>query len=137
MIVSLNREDIVKALVKQKRKAEEAVSPKERSIEMMNLVLLRLYIEIPPGRAKEIRTAQLYVEKHDGEFQRFTEKYGKNFLVLKNNGDIMLYFDEYKTRRSYGSDVTVFEVRKLKQNLIICYLSDLFIFHFSTLDLAC
>ena len=112
----------------QKKKAEEATSPKERSIEMMNLVLLSLYIEIPPGRAKEIRTAQLFVENKEGEFQRFTAKSGKNFVVIKNDGAALLYFDEYKTRRSYGADVTVFEVPKLKRNLIFCYLGDLFVF---------
>ena len=34
----------------------------------MNLAFLSLYVEILPGRAKEIRTAQRFIDNYDGEF---------------------------------------------------------------------
>lgn len=101
---------------------------KERSAQMMNLVILSLYVEIPPGRAKEIRTAQIFEERREAEFQRFDEKKKKNFVVLKRNGDVMLHFDEYKTRRTYGADATLFEVRKVYEKVNICFVSNLFTF---------
>lgn len=98
---------------------------KERSAEMMNLVILSLYVEIPPGRAKEIRTAQIFEEKTEADFQRFAEKARKNFVVIKKSGDVMLHFDEYKTRRTYGADVTLFEVRKFHLKLNVSLVSNL------------
>ena len=34
----------------------------------MNLVLLSLYVEILPGKAKEIRTIQRFIDNYDSEF---------------------------------------------------------------------
>ena len=109
----INRGDIVKALGKQKAITNEAATPKQRSKEMMNLVIISLYVQIPPGRAKEIRTAQIFEEKNEAEFHRFRDKVGKNFVVLKTDGDVVLHFDEYKTKKTYGPDVTAFEVTGL------------------------
>ena len=76
----INRGDIVKALGKQKAITNEAATPKQRSKEMMNLVILSLYVQIPPGRNNEIRTAQIFEEKNEADFIGSGIRSGKTLL---------------------------------------------------------
>ena len=56
---------IVKALARQKWKIDEGVTAKERSTQMMSLVILSVYMEILSVRAKEIRITEKLKEKKE------------------------------------------------------------------------
>lgn len=79
----------------------------EEAQALMDLILLSLYTLFPPSRALEIRTLQIFVED---ETRKFSFDQEGNFVVLQSTGRIVLSHYMYKTRKTYGRDITVIEV---------------------------
>lgn len=75
----------------------------------MDLVLISLYTIIPPGRALEVRTLEIYVENEIVKFN-MQQELDKNYVILRLNGDVMLYYANFKTSKKFGRDVTLIEV---------------------------
>lgn len=73
----------------------------------MDLILLSFYITMPPGRALEVRTLEIFVETQE---LKFDIKQEGNYVVLRQNGDVLLRYFCYKTSKKYGRDVTIIEV---------------------------
>ena len=86
-----------------------AIGPKEEAATMIDLLLLSIYTLLPPGRALEVRTLQIVVEGEESA-QSWDSRDG-NFAVLKQDGAVMLVYDDYKTAKHYGRDVTLIKVR--------------------------
>lgn len=95
------------ALKKQKRSYELAEGSLERAQSLMDLILLSVYILLPPARCLEVRTLQIFVETDASKFCISNEG---NFLVIKLEGHIVIQQNAYKTTTSYGRDVTIIEV---------------------------
>lgn len=64
--------------------------------ESCNLVLLSLYVFIPPSRGLEMRTLRIVTEPDSLEARQRKEQ---NLLVMREDS-IVLYFDDYKTKSS-------------------------------------
>lgn len=77
--------------------------------ECCNLVLLSLYVFIPPSRGLEIRTLQIVREADGLEAQHLKEQ---NLLVMRDNS-VVLHFNDYKTKKSSGRDELTLQVRSL------------------------
>ena len=75
---------------------------------MMDLLLLSIYILIPPGRALEIRTLQIVMDT--AESTESLESNDGNFVIIKQDGSVVLIYNAYKTAKHYGRDVTVMKV---------------------------
>lgn len=77
--------------------------------EMMDLILLGLYTTMPPARAMEIRTLQLFDEKNEGPFDRANFE-GKNMLIVTLQQAFVLLFQSFKTAKHRPSERIVLEV---------------------------
>ncbi|KAJ7382969.1 hypothetical protein OS493_031746 [Desmophyllum pertusum] len=64
------------------------------------LVMLSLYVFIPPSRGLEIRTLEIVNEGEGFDRRQYKDR---NVLLIKEDG-IVLYINNYKTKRSSGRD---------------------------------
>ena len=73
---------------------------KFRARECCDLVILSLYVFIPPSRGLEIRSLEIVQDP-----QQFDPRHNKdrNVLLLKDD-EIVLHFHNYKTKRFSGRD---------------------------------
>ena len=71
-----------------------------RARECCDLVILSLYVFIPPSRGLEIRSLEIVQDP-----QQFDPRHNKdrNVLLLKDD-EIVLHFHNYKTKRFSGRD---------------------------------
>lgn len=109
------REEFLRALQKQTVLYELANDAEERAKLQMDLILLSLYITMPPGRALEIRTLEVFVETEESRFD--IRKEG-NYIVLRLSGDVLLQYFSHKTSKKFGRDMMIIEVKlKLSNKL--------------------
>ena len=80
---------------------------KARARECCDLVMVSLYVFIPPSRGLEIRTLQVVANGQDFDPAHFKDR---NALLMKDDG-LVLYFHNYKTRRFAGRDELALQVR--------------------------
>lgn len=66
----------------------------------MNLCLLLLYCSANPGRAKEYVTLRIYKD------QTGDRSKNQNFICFNEDGSVVLFEDDYKTRPTYGPNRT-------------------------------
>ena len=66
----------------------------------MNLCLLLLYCAANPGRAKEYVTLRIYKD------QTADQSKNQNFICFNEDGSVVLFEDDYKTRSTYGPNRT-------------------------------
>lgn len=105
----LPRDQVVRAVATQRERFELAGPMKARARECCDLVLVSLYVFIPPSRGLEIRTLEVLA---DGEqFDRARLK-DRNAMLMKDDG-VVLYFHNYKTKRFSGRDELALQVRFL------------------------
>ena len=78
--------------------------------ECCNLVLLSLYVFIPPSRGLEIRTLQIVREADDSLDARHLKE--QNLLVMRDSS-VVLHFNDYKTKTTSGRDEVTLQVRSL------------------------
>lgn len=105
----------------QRANFEVAEGRHQKARMLMDLVLLSLYIQLPPSRCLEIRTLRLWMQKTKPFDNAFVQSNHWNVLLLCENGEIALHFHTYKTKKSRGSDITKIKVCTLtwtKQHLL-------------------
>ncbi|KAJ7386025.1 hypothetical protein OS493_012358 [Desmophyllum pertusum] len=97
----LEWEEIVQACSLQRDYFEMAVNGSEKVRECGNLVVLAMYVFIPPSRGLEIRTLQI-----ERDWKNFTpeKSKGKNLVLLQESSQVTLHFDNYKTQKHYGHE---------------------------------
>ena len=95
------REEIVTAVRTQREKFELTVPAKPKARECADLLLLSIYVFIPPSRGLEIRTLEVVGEEESLEARKDT---ARNLLIQMANGDIRLHFSNFKTRKFVGRD---------------------------------
>jgi len=77
--------------------------------ECCDLVMVSLYVFIPPSRGLEIRTLEVVSNGDHFDLPHFKDR---NAVVMKDDG-VVLHFHNYKTKRFTGRDELVLEVRGL------------------------
>lgn len=112
------RQEVVKAVSMQKDRFEMTKSPHLKAIECADLLLLSLYVQLPPCRAKEIRTLEIVPEKASLADPSFT---GRNVLQSCNDGSFKIRYGNYKTVDTYGPNTTHLEVSQvtISMNIIL------------------
>ena len=101
------REEVVRAVAVQRERFELSGPMKARARECCNLVMVALYVFIPPSRGLEIRTLEIV---QDQNFSPLSLKAKcRNALVMKDSG-IVLHFHNYKTKRFTGRDELALQV---------------------------
>ena len=78
----------------------------ERAHESADLVILALYLFLPPSRGLEIRT--LTIKRDWRNFQLSNYK-GINVILIAESTDV-LHFDNYKMQRNYGHQEVTLKV---------------------------
>lgn len=89
------------AVAIQRDRFELARAKINKAKECANLVVLSLYCYIPPSRGLEIRTLRIRWPK-DAETLRDLRV--GNFIMVKDSGEIVLHFANYKTKKFVGRD---------------------------------
>lgn len=97
----------------QRERFELAGPMKARARKCCDLVMLGLYVFIPPSRGLEIRTLQVVANGHD--FHPAGSR-DCNVLLIKDDG-LVLYFHNYKTRCFAGRGELALQVRHVTGNL--------------------
>ena len=90
------------AVGSQRERFESTRPAKLKAKECSDLVLLSLYVYIPPSRGLEIRS--LEIVKDFSDLSPPKKSSDNNFIILMNDGDVRLQFNHYKTKRSRGRD---------------------------------
>ena len=85
----------------QREKFELTVPAKPKARECADLLLLSIYVFIPPSRGPEIRTLEIVVEEESLEARKDT---ARNLLIQMANSDIRQHFSNFKTRKFVGRD---------------------------------
>ena len=102
---------MVSAVSKQREKFELTGPMKFKAKEFCDLIMLSLYVFIPPARGLEIRTLEVLSGEQASNFDPKSST-GKNYLIVKDSGDIVLHFNNYKTRKFSGRDELALQVRQ-------------------------
>ena len=100
---------MVAAVRSQRDKFDLTVPAKQKARECADLLLLSIYVFIPPSRGLEIRTLEIVGEEESVEARKDT---ARNLVIQKPNGDITLQFSNYKTRKFVGRDELALGVRR-------------------------
>ena len=102
------RQEVLDSVILQRQRFEIARG-REKGQEMMDLLLLALYSNVPPSRAREIRTLRYFEETADSAFvlRNFPQQ---NILVAKENGCYVFHFQDYKTSKYTCHDQVPVEV---------------------------
>lgn len=104
MFFLLDREDVLKALALQREKFEACLVRKAKAREASDLVLLSLYVHIPPSRCLEIRTLEVMKQEEiTGLFQAASFR-ERNILLLNTDRSATLHLQRYKTWRHHGHE---------------------------------
>ena len=107
----LDWQEVLTALKNQETKFEVAVGL-NKAKEMAKLVLISMYIRIPPSRGLEVRTLRLIREnvipKPSTNWQR--DYRSQNIIYLLEDGSIELHFQHFKTAKTFGADHLNLEV---------------------------
>lgn len=106
----------------QRNNFDSAVGQHQKARTIMDLVLLSLYIQLPPTRCLEIRTLRLWEQQTKPFDSTLVKNNQWNVLLLLENAQITLYFHTYKTKKSRGSDITqiqVYNIHLTKWQLLI------------------
>ena len=82
---------MVSAVSMQRDKFELTGPMKFKAKEFCDLILLSLYVFIPPSRGLAIRTLEVLSGEEDSNFDPKSSA-GKNYLLVKDSGDIVLHF---------------------------------------------
>ena len=101
------REEVVRSVGVQRERFELAGPTKTKARECCDLVILSLYVFIPPSRSLEIRTLEIVKDSDSLDQRQFTDR---NLLVIKDDR-VLLHFQNYKTKRFSGRDELTLEVR--------------------------
>lgn len=94
----------------QRTKFESATGPHQKARMLMDLVLLSLYVQLPPSRCLEIRSLRLWRQQTKPFDNTLVKSNHWNVLLLSESGQITLHFHTYKTKKSRGSDITEIQV---------------------------
>lgn len=105
------REEVVSAVSPQRDKFELTDPMKFKAKEFCDLIMLSLYVFIPPARGLEIRTLEVLSGEQAGNFDPKSSA-GKNYLLVKDSGGIVLHFNNYKTSKFSGRDELALQVRQ-------------------------
>ena len=97
----------MRAVATQRERFELAGPMKARARECCDLVLVSLYVFIPPSRGLEIRTLEVL---DDGEQLDRARLKDRNTMLMKDDG-VVLHFHNYKTKRFTGRDELALQVR--------------------------
>ena len=81
-----------------------ARTSKHRAREAADLLLLSLYVHIPPSRGLEIRTLEIVYEEGLASAFSPAEFRNRNVALLKRCGAVTLHVQSYKTSRFTGHD---------------------------------
>ena len=102
---------MVSAVSMQRDRFELTGPMKFKAKEFCDLILLSLYVLISPSRGLEIRTLEVLSGEEVSNFDPKSSA-GKNYLLVKDSGDIVLHFNNYKTRKFSGRDDLALQVRQ-------------------------
>ncbi|XP_068739196.1 uncharacterized protein [Montipora capricornis] len=116
-------EEVVSAVSKQREKFELTGPMKFKAKEFCDLIMLSLYVFIPPARELEIRTLEVLSGKQASNFDPKSST-GKNYLIVKDSGDIVLRFNNYKTRKFSGRDELALQPQDELCRLLMSYIKD-------------
>ena len=78
--------------------------------EFCDLIMLFLYVSNLPARGLEIRTLEVLSGKEARKLDPKSSA-GKNYFLVKDSGDIVLHFNNYKTRTFSGQDKLALQLR--------------------------
>ena len=78
----------------------EEKSGSDQARSCMHLCLLLLYCAANPGRAKEYVTLRIYKNQNEDQAKN------QNFICFNEDGTVILFEDDYKTRNTYGPNRT-------------------------------
>ena len=106
-ICLLFREEVVNAVSIQRERFQLAGPVKSKARECCDLVILSLYVFIPPSRGLEIRT--LLIVKDPASMDPTQQRQG-NLLIMRE-GQLTLKFNEFKTRKLHGREELSLPVR--------------------------
>lgn len=89
------------ACARQKDYFDMAVNRRDKAKECGDLVLLGMYVLIPPGRGLEVRSLEIV-----RNWQEFTPRHykGRNILLVKDREEVTLHFSNYKTAKFTGHE---------------------------------
>ena len=76
-----------------------AVNKRDKARECCDLVILAMYVFIPPGRGVEVRT--LEIQRNWQQFHPNQVK-DRNALLVQDSHEVTLYLNKYKTAKFFG-----------------------------------
>lgn len=86
---------------------EMARTARSKAEECADLLLISLYVLVPPSRACEIRTLEIIPQEAS---LTSPDMSGKNLVQVQGDGGLTFRFQNYKTVKTYGSDTTILKV---------------------------
>ena len=89
-----------------------AVNKIDKARECCDLVILAMYVFIPPGRGVEVRTLQ--IQRNWQQFHPNQVK-DKNILMVRGSEEVTLYFQNYKTAKFFGCRQLTLKVRQKRR----------------------
>ena len=90
---------IVNACSVQRDYFDMAVNKRDKAWECFDLVILAMYVFIPPGQGVEVRT--LEIQRNWQQFHPNKVK-DRKVLLVKDSQEVTLYFHKYKTAKFFG-----------------------------------
>ena len=101
VVVVAYREEIVSACARQKDYFEMAVNRRDKAKDCGELVLLGMYVLIPPGRGLKVCTLEIVCNWQDFSPRHYK---GRNILLVKDREEVTLHFSRYKTAKFTGHE---------------------------------
>ena len=86
-----------------------AVNKRDKARECWDLVILAMYVFIPPGQGVEVRTLEIqrnWLQFHPNQVIE------RNVLLLKDSEEVTLHFHNYKTAKFFGHQELTLKVRQ-------------------------
>lgn len=117
-VLLFSREEVVGAVTTQRDRFESTHPAKLKAKECADLVLLSLYVYIPPSRGLEVRTLEIVKDRSTLDPKKSTDR---NLLIMSDGG-IRLQFNRYKTKRFRGRDELLIQVCPKNNFLLNLYL---------------
>ena len=107
----------------QHQRFEVTRDPFHQAKEMMNLVLIAVYTNLPPARAAEMRTLRFYLEEEQDVPFAIKNFPNQNVLVESSDGTFCFHFQCYKTSKYRGHDQVPVEVCALYVHSVLSALT--------------
>lgn len=101
------RDEVVSSVARQRERMEMARTARSKAEECADLLLISLYVLVPPSRACEIRTLEVLPQEAS---LTSPDMAGKNLVQVQGDGGLTFRFQNYKTVKTYGSDTTILKV---------------------------